>query len=492
VFRKDVRQWPWQVFVYFVVVSVTVLRAEDRFGLAGIASGVMMMVTTLFGMVFVTMVVQSDSPTRPNAFWGTRPFHSSALLAAKLGFAVVIVIGMAAAGQVIALTGWNVPATTVVRVTLGGAFAYLMWLFAAMTIAALTRDLRSAIVAFLCMLVGVSVVMGIASNPIVTGASARMVHGWGSAIARVLGVAVPVALLAFLYRRRDVRYRAWVAAAVVFVLFFIAAFDTVPSEADARPTGPAVRLRATLSTSPVLREVHVRLSAIDAPANQRLSFFVDSSVVHLSNGTSLHAAGGQRPPVTVHPAMLPTPGAIRWLGDSRNGQYVTEAVLPLTPQQSHVAAIGVVSADVWGKLYVAVPGELADLPLAAGASVARDGTRIRIAQVDVEPDAASADIVTSYLADAATGLAEGPLTYTMVSPRFGEGTLTEQRNSSGGSGSMVLPASVARSDSTRFEAVTPREDRGITMAPGWFTGARLVVFQWKSLGHYSTRVSTTP
>src|SRR6185503_14736871 len=324
VFRKDVREWPWQVFVYFVVVSVTVLRAEDRFGLAGIASGVMMMVTTLFGMVFVTMVVQSDSPTRPNAFWGTRPFHSSALLAAKLGFAVVIVIGMAAAGQVIALTGWNVPATTVVRVTLGGAFAYLMWLFAAMTIAALTRDLRSAIVAFLCMLVGVSVVMGIASNPIVTGASARMVHGWGSAIARVLGVAVPVALLAFLYRRRDVRYRAWVAAAVVFVLFFIAAFDTVPSEADARPTGPAVRLRATLSTSPVLREVHVRLSAIDAPANQRLSFFVDSSVVHLSNGTSLHAAGGQRPPVTVHPAMLPTPGAIRWLGDSRNGQYVTE------------------------------------------------------------------------------------------------------------------------------------------------------------------------
>ena len=107
---KDVRQQRWLLVAYVALVALATIRAALYLTIGNASSvfSATMPLVVLLGCIVGAVVVQGDPPTRADAFWLSRPFRASAMLAAKL-LVVAIAIALPLLGEAIGLASFAVP-----------------------------------------------------------------------------------------------------------------------------------------------------------------------------------------------------------------------------------------------------------------------------------------------------------------------------------------------------------------------------------------------
>jgi hypothetical protein len=90
-------------------------------------------------------------------FGSTRPIRPFAVLTAKMFLVLVVVLGIGVVGQAIALAANGVYGGSLLGRLPASAGTYGQWLLTAMVIAALTRDLKSFVVALVCVPIALAV-----------------------------------------------------------------------------------------------------------------------------------------------------------------------------------------------------------------------------------------------------------------------------------------------------------------------------------------------
>jgi hypothetical protein len=149
--RKDLREEAWSLGAYLAVIAIAALAVFAPPGFTYTA--VFAFIVFLLGMIVAVAVVQSDSPTASDSFWGSRPIRPTAMLGAKVLLAALIVL-VPSIVQGAALLAFDANGGQAAFAIAHSAKVYALWLLAAMAIAALTRDIRTFIVAFAAIFVG--------------------------------------------------------------------------------------------------------------------------------------------------------------------------------------------------------------------------------------------------------------------------------------------------------------------------------------------------
>src|SRR5262249_21976741 len=153
------------------------------------------------GMVVVAMLVQADSPVRPDAFWATRPLSPLAVLSAKVMLTFAFIVGIPLVGQAIALRMNGANASDLANYLPGGVLTYGLWLFAAFVVASYTRDLKTVVVVMLCisgaLIIGTGMLLSALNDRNAPEPSARFILS--SAILAWLGILGSAALVLTLY-----------------------------------------------------------------------------------------------------------------------------------------------------------------------------------------------------------------------------------------------------------------------------------------------------
>ncbi|MGD8321777.1 MAG: hypothetical protein PVJ02_15120, partial [Gemmatimonadota bacterium] len=109
VMKKDLRQHRWMIGLALVAVGIVTTQAAGRPVLPPVAgTGVVGLIASLAGGIpvltlaswlLVAFLIQSDPTARTDAFWVTRPLAPSAVMAAKLAVAALVLVVLPLFGQ---------------------------------------------------------------------------------------------------------------------------------------------------------------------------------------------------------------------------------------------------------------------------------------------------------------------------------------------------------------------------------------------------------
>jgi hypothetical protein len=212
---KDARQARWILAVYVTMVIVATVRSIALpFAVNGFVMPVMFLVV-MTGIATAATLVQSDSPIRSDALWASRPFYPSAILAAKMVLVFIVIILLPVAGEAAALGAFQVPGSDLAYLARQSALTYTLWLLAAVLVAALTPDLRSFVVTFLGLIVGLLLLAGI---PLGLRSPFALRLSLFRTLIAVLVIALGIALLVRVYRTHHRGVRVWAGAIAVVAL----------------------------------------------------------------------------------------------------------------------------------------------------------------------------------------------------------------------------------------------------------------------------------
>jgi len=514
--RKDVREEAWPLGAYLGVIAIAALTPFARHGLGYTAA--FALIVFLLGMIVAAAVVQSDSPTASESFWGSRPFRPTAMLGAKVLMAAIIVLVPSIAQGVALVGGFDANAGQAAFAVADSANVYALWLLAAMAIAGLTRDIRTFIVAFAAILVTLALALAIGYDLRNTLAPPRpdaLVYsdGFSSSLAvaatrpgslvgpvllTIIAVSSAVALLVFLYRRRDARRRIWIVAITVVAVAVTAAFNADLSVPQFRSSARAQK--ATTASSPIRLELQrsdrlgkeeemiLRVAVDTDTVSRRLILAVPRVIVHLKDGTDVTVWGNGLSSALVA-AGNPLAANIRWLRSERD-RFATFA-LPVSFEQRSAISKGVIGLELVGTVFALEPRTIRTLPLEPNRSFKRDGIRLRIVSVTPAPDGGTVVVhATSVLQPEPFPLLDrfgtlGGRQYALVNEARREAVVPFKTGGGGVLNLLVLP-SMSLGDETitlqlRTNSTVPRDS-------AWFMGARLALVQWTLSGQYSVRV----
>lgn len=157
IMRKDLRELRLVIAGYASVLVLATANALGWFGTHTFEGG--MLIVVGLGMLLLASFVQSDSPTRPDAFWAAHPHRPSAVMASKLMSGATIILLPALVGQYIALASLAVDGSSAARAMSASAVVYLAWLLSVLVISAITPDLRT----FILIIVVTPFALGIAA-----------------------------------------------------------------------------------------------------------------------------------------------------------------------------------------------------------------------------------------------------------------------------------------------------------------------------------------
>lgn len=518
VFVKDVRE-SWRAFaLYAVVVLIATLQGLGwRLLDAAVVQGMMILVVAV-GLFIAATVVQGDSPTRSDAFWASHPFHPSAVLGAKLAVALLLVL-IALLGQLIAVASYDLHGGELLQSLIRPAAIYCVWLIAAMTIAALLRDLRSfalamigiPIAAFLAFLLVISRLTG-------THELSPLLATVGAVFGAVLGLF----MLTWLYRMRDgrrgTRVMGFIVASTALLAIFSGPLDAyspdVPSgaapvalELERVPVGPDT---LGLSTSARVALENVNRDGGDAApvaiAVLRVPRYADDlevalvearMVVHLRDGsrftrplveTLLNLRSGGSEATSPMPGvrwLRGTPGTRLFTASERETQFVLGVAL--THEERSRIDANAIGMALEGRMVVRRSSHLATLPLATGSEVTEAGRRFGVERWERarpsllvwmrslrRPIATSNDRMWNWGND---------ITYALVNPVAHEAIALHRYSSNSGLSGLVLPGAWFRAETVRLEPV-----RGVAVGDAWYQDARLAISTQVPLGSYPVHV----
>ncbi|HEX4469989.1 MAG TPA: hypothetical protein VH080_10655, partial [Gemmatimonadaceae bacterium] len=329
---KDIRQQRWLLTAYVALVAVATIRAAFYATIADTSSpfSAAMVLVVVLGCIVGAVVVQGDSPTRAEAFWRSRPFRPSAMLAAKLLVVTGIVIAVPLLGEAIGLAAFDVPGRDVPLLLLGCLTSFGLWLMISVLLGSLTSDLRSFVVAFIVMLIAIGMLTAYLASgrSIALPSTSRTFLTIGIAAA-VLGILT----LVLLYQQRSWRWLAWTTTGVtsagalltIFALPFATSGNGTPIS-----VGP---LEASVENPRALVGIRERLAftitAPQAPDSLTSAFFVESVTAELADGSTLYLREVTPWTVRLHTADIPV-GSVSWL--RHNFAAPIKAIVNLTSE----------------------------------------------------------------------------------------------------------------------------------------------------------------
>ena len=483
--RKDLHHTAWLVLAYAAVAALATLASGwDRFGAAGAAFVTLPLV--VLGMILTAVVVQSDSPARSTALWVTLPLRPSAVLCAKIAVALVV-IGLPLIGQLAVLVMHaSEPRDLPVLLALS-ALAYGVWLAIAAAVAALTRDLRS----FLVALILVMLVWFLVGTTMYARTAPASASPYFSYTVQLAGL---VLVVAHQYLTRDVR-RGIMGAALLWLLFLALPFVARGTLAARTPDSarmPASLRPAVFATGGV---------DFDGGSSARVS-------IRMEGASRFHEYVLVAPVVRLHRRdgssdVVPTPGfdivlndpTLRlahrfvWLGDREAPASVLGGIpVDLAPAQRDALARGGARLSVRGRLEVREPRVRLDLPLDVGATGASGGLRVKVASAESFGEGPSLEVRTSSVTLPSRQhprplmvLGPDPVEYALVNRRRGEALALKQGGSASSSLPLVLPGP---STSTGTLQLVPQHTGAAETRVNreWLAGATLVLVQWSPLG----------
>ena len=502
--RKDIRESSWPIAVYaalVVLAAVGVVATSSPVWLLSIWRAMYFVVIS--GMVLVAILVQSDSPGRTDAFWATRPLKPTAVVTAKLLVAAVVVLGFALVAQSFALSSFDVHGMALLRRLPAAAFAYGCWLLVAMALAAVTKDLKTLIVALLFTLV-VTYLPWVFLAAWIWNAPVIDANSWSAVASRLIGLfgaAGSVALLFWLYRRRERGPRAIVAASAAVVGALIGAFGTPPLSVSPSASGPdvggrtAIQVSMSRTHSGNIGDVLLDVRPTTTPPGRALTLWDAHAELELSDGTKLR-------PTTTSPivdlySVRPSLSNNRWLGTSLDSTFAGLLWLRADAAQLRALDRGIRRITITGRVWETVPRVVGTMPLVIDSRLTSSGRRAMLTSWSHNRGQGEMRVDVTQLpwpvADAGPRVVStgGPLAYALVNDARHEALPLFVNGASHGASWLVMPGDAAwmsnltlRTQAYSNGPESPVDDR-------WFDGARLWFIDWVPVDSYPVRAEVT-
>ena len=241
IFRKDVQRLRWALVGWaFIVVgrlvatTAGVPAAFGDLGLQLVVQNVTLLLSSLDVLMLALMIswlVHDEPLVGLDAFWLTRPIDRTRLMAAKLIFAAVFVVGVPVAGQAAtaALIGhsWSAGLRTIPA----AAVAEGAWTLTFMVLAVLTPTLMAFLLAIAGSVAGIAVILSAVTTVLFMTRSEEMpdfrpspiTDFTGSIVAAWAMLATGLAVVVFQYRRRRVVPAIAVAISGLAAAFVVSA-----------------------------------------------------------------------------------------------------------------------------------------------------------------------------------------------------------------------------------------------------------------------------
>ncbi|MEP6731389.1 MAG: hypothetical protein ABJE10_12155 [bacterium] len=491
--RKDLRQARWLFVVYVAVVALVTMHmlGWQRDKLPVLDFGLIFVMG--MGMVLAASLVQSDSPTRSDAFWASRPFYPLSVLTAKVALTVVLVLGVGLLGQFAALRYLDVTGGVLAAVMRISALEYAGWLFIVMPIAALSRDLRTVVVVLIVFLVSVLVVIGALSIDVALGEPQRELL----IVTCIFGA---IGLLAYLYRTRDARSRIWVAG---FVIFGGSLFSLWSPGSSPRPPADSSLRRLTLDAEVAYPDslgrsgaMRIRFHVRGRAPDERVTFTPSEKGVALTyRGRPSEKLSFERGTVDVTAPLLPTPPGTKWLDASADLGSTFELDLPLSVQQRDAVRAGLSSMTIDGSLAVDSAHIAVTLPLEPNATSGSDARHFVVGKTVYDAHDVLIELNSSFVRPSQQGEsrivgASTATSYALVNKAAGEAVTIRSHNSSSGGGMLVLSgAQLSSNHATLRAGRAPAGISGPQLSDSWFRASELTIVDWVRRGEVRVHAS---
>lgn len=495
VVRKDLRGSRWLLLLYVVVVAVATAHGTGLGFFARDVLGLTMIFVVMLGALCAASAVQADSPTQVDAFWATHPFRRSAMLSAKVSYAVLL-LALATAGQTVAVRSFDLGGPASVAAVLVPATFFGVALLGIMLVAGLTSDLRSFFIAAILI-------------PLATALVSMLGHGLLGEVdvpawLQLLGLVAVAALLVWLYMARDGRRRtriggfALVAATLVTMCSATPTLETSPAPATL-PHPPTVTLepleRGVLQR-PGRLQAFLRMNGLEEGMRARV--LMDSAEIRLPDGATTKvflgttyftfgASWDDRAPA-------PRVAGFRWL-DERNrvvGRGSIDADLNAAQQRAMASRGAILTMKGRLQVWESIPSET--LPLVAGREVTKDGRRTRV--VEWTPQNPTSMLVVDAASIERDEGAVLPMTPFQGSPVLmlfndsrREAVILAPREASGSFDGLVLPGTPFRSTRSHFALVRGRSANAPELDEAWLGGARVRLVRSSFRGTYPFAVT---
>ncbi|MEO8564726.1 MAG: hypothetical protein ABI601_21825 [bacterium] len=472
-------------YAAFVAVVAT-FSVTTRLGTSNGPLQMLPYLVVLSGMIAVASLVQADSPTRPDAFWASRPFHSSAMFAAKLASAMSIVLLLPLIGQLMVWSANGATLRQVPALLTEPTVELGLWLLIAMVVGALTRDLKSFLVALFGIVGGIVVL--VLTLQVWADFDLRLARSFVAPVSMLGGIG----LLVWLYRSRDVRARSWLAGFAVTALSLMSLTtrstgDARLIEAPASVPRMALRLTPTSNAGDWLQHDEILLFAALTPADfaHHLTFTPTSRTVRLRDGSSqrfpvaIQGSRGTHDNGSIRP---PFPSEVRWLGDPGMPRLSAYVGLQLSRENARKFRAEATSIEVEGRVDVFQPRIAATIPLVQGSTVARNGRRVRIEKWSNARGEGRLTLAEVAIADVVPVIGDtqgaGSLVdYALYNERRGEVVSLNRGDRHGGQSMQVVPTPSTTYQLLQLDVAAPDED--------WLRDAMLVVIEKVPLGGYT-------
>lgn len=482
---NDVRRLRWVIVAYVAYVLLATVAAL-LFALRSTGWFDGMPVTVFLGGFFLmASAVQADSPYRPDAFWVSRPIQPAAVLGAKLVLAA-LVVALPVAGLAWALVHIGFPSSEYGSALGPASLGFAAWLVAGMALAAVTHDLRSV----------ANVFVGLVTLFMVSSFLKRSGSNVGSNETATLAAAVllhvgPLAVLAYVYLKRDAVRRARAFGGALLAVYLVVTPFSIPRGYPVEtvvktlpPTeAPQISLvfdRPLPNDGPEMLRFHVSGKPWRDAA--RLVVSVKSLLVRARDGTTFAAMRVGALAVPLHDPMPDGASLIDIYPGSSSALY-------LTPGELKRLTSGIESIELVGTVEPFAVRIAAILPFTSGAQVQAEGTMYQVDSVQRDPVVSSAVATTVSVRTVQQKMsAKNPALYVLprlvlVDDKARRGVPTFGQGGGASSKWMILPGmSVVRSW-IKMEARWPVAHAGSAMAP-----ARLMWLDWKSLGQAPVRL----
>lgn len=377
ILRKDLREHRVRVALFVVLVLVALARAMGA--PLPVAQNALSILVLFAGIAIVAAPVESDPPADVRSFWPARPVSPSAMFAAKVGFAMLLVL-VAGLAQAMALWSLDLRLAEAMVYLTGPLQLFGLLLVATLVVAGASGDARARLLLVFALLLGLLFALGKMSkadpvSPMVKEASIAL---------------VALLMLGALFASYRTRRGGFVPVVTAFVILVLggAAMVVRTTPVVVPPVGPdvprpVIRMEVPPGTPAVYRgHLRVRLSAAQAPAGWQYSLQAPLVVVTLGSGRVLQIRADQNfMNLGGDPGPMPLPSATSAMRDPGEPTGWREVSIPLSPEARTAEGDTIRQVRLSGTVLVTQLRVVDTIPLGEGLSRARNGIRTIIDSV---------------------------------------------------------------------------------------------------------------
>ena len=501
IMKKDARYTRWLLIGYALLVIAATAGAVSAEELADgrlqWAGGLLL----VMGPITAAILIQADSPTRPDAFWASHPFRRSGMLGAKLVMVIGFLLVLPLLGQLFGLIAFGIPASEQWSIMALSAIIYGLVLLITILLAALTWDLKSFVLGVLALLIAALVIAVIGTN--VEWAWWRQSALQGAAV--ILGLLGVGTLFILLYLRRGLR-RARAAGGAALALLLLGSLSptmmnpSLVAEKDAGPlpagkVGITIELRDTAEIAPDGR-FGIRLLLTGADSGQRFRLDRSRARFFLRDGTTLEMPLWDFGPTTLQIGRLVLPGVPSVQGNNAFSGPFTTMGQQVSGEQRSALMRGIDSVRVTVVLTRLEPTIFTLLPLREGAGAVRDGQSVTLTTLKLGAfdDLMELDTRTVGSASGQAGWMNPTtgLSAFLVNEQRGEGVFLPHSATNSSPGLLVLPGASVHQGWIRYQAPHSRSGDRYETDAGWLDGAKLMLLRWVDGPSYQVSATSVP